>query len=340
MPRIWIGVHVHAEPQRLQATLASLRAHTGPAFAPLLLPDSPDAATTAALTALRALPQSGTVTPRGVAACFNRLAVAALGRWRRRPGAAGERRAGWAGLARPPPRRARRRPAQRPGRSLHERRLERTGGLPPHQRGARRPGAHRPEAARRFGDTTRTLEPLHSLSDFCYVVRREVVEAIGAADEGYGLGHAGRWTTTSARRAPVSGGVWVRGAYVHRAPFTARRRREEARVSTRARRAIRTSSARCGCAATASGYEPHCRGDACEHFAPTSADPGYDRCRPRHRLPTAPAPRPDPPAAMTSPPAQPLISCVMPTGGRPDFARQAIALLPAPGVGRARTDHR
>src|SRR5207302_11079438 len=44
------------------------------------------------------------------------------------------------------------------------------------------------EAARRFGGTTRTLEPLHSLADFCYAVRKDVLRAIGPADEGYGLG--------------------------------------------------------------------------------------------------------------------------------------------------------
>ena len=46
----------------------------------------------------------------------------------------------------------------------------------------------RAEASRRAGTAVRTLEPLYSLADFCYGVRREVIEAIGLADEGYGLG--------------------------------------------------------------------------------------------------------------------------------------------------------
>lgn len=41
---------------------------------------------------------------------------------------------------------------------------------------------------RRFDSDRRPLAPLHSLADFCYGVRQEVVETIGAADEGYGFG--------------------------------------------------------------------------------------------------------------------------------------------------------
>src|SRR5262245_60630987 len=76
MGRIGIGVHVHAEPERLHATLAGLRAHTGRAAELLLLPDGPDEATVAALAGLRELPQSGTAEPRGPPACFNRLVTA------------------------------------------------------------------------------------------------------------------------------------------------------------------------------------------------------------------------------------------------------------------------
>jgi hypothetical protein len=35
---------------------------------------------------------------------------------------------------------------------------------------------------RRFGSAVRTLIPLYSLGDFCYAVRREVIDAIGPAD--------------------------------------------------------------------------------------------------------------------------------------------------------------
>lgn len=65
---------VHAEPQRLPVTLASLRAHA-PGVAVVLLPDEPDAETRAALAAVE-LPQLGTNEPRGGPACWNRLIAA------------------------------------------------------------------------------------------------------------------------------------------------------------------------------------------------------------------------------------------------------------------------
>src|SRR4051812_32933052 len=69
-----IGVHVHAEPRRLQATLDSLRAHA-PGAAVVLLPDRPDEATRAALAAID-LPKLGTREPQEPAACWNRLVAA------------------------------------------------------------------------------------------------------------------------------------------------------------------------------------------------------------------------------------------------------------------------
>src|SRR5215831_3524792 len=76
MQDVCIGVHVHAEPERLQATLASLRMNTAPAAELLLLPDGPDAATSTALSTLCDLPQWGTAVPLGPPACFNRLVAA------------------------------------------------------------------------------------------------------------------------------------------------------------------------------------------------------------------------------------------------------------------------
>ena len=88
----------------------------------------------------------------------------------------------------------------------------------------------------RFGDETATLEPLYSLGEFCYAVRREVIAAVGPADEGYGLG--GRWELDLNIRAARAGfrGVWAKAAYVHRAPVTDRRRAEEARHGAAASR--------------------------------------------------------------------------------------------------------
>src|SRR5262245_31064078 len=76
MKRVCIGIHVHAEPERLHATLVSLRSHTTFPYDLLLLPDGPDTATQVALAALREVPQLPTTDPRGAPACFNRLATA------------------------------------------------------------------------------------------------------------------------------------------------------------------------------------------------------------------------------------------------------------------------
>src|SRR5829696_5829813 len=76
MSRVRVGVHVHAEPERLRATLQSLRANTAHPFDLVLLPDGPDAPTRAALAALTDLPQLGTDEPLGPPACFNRLVAA------------------------------------------------------------------------------------------------------------------------------------------------------------------------------------------------------------------------------------------------------------------------
>jgi hypothetical protein len=59
-------------------------------------------------------------------------------------------------------------------------------------------------------------------------------------------------------------------------------------------------------------YEDHCRGDVCEHFAPAA-------------LMTIHRPLPRAKTAATTPP--PLVSCIMPTRDRADFALHAIELL-------------
>ena len=84
-------------------------------------------------------------------------------------------------------------------------------------------------------------------------------------------------------------------------------------------------------------YRPHCAGDGCEHFAPREMMPGRAQ-EPNETLP-GPA-RPglaQPGVAVTAPrsptphPAlaphiagPPLVSCIMPTRNRPEFAVQAV----------------
>jgi GT2 family glycosyltransferase len=196
------------------------------------------------------------------------------------------------------------------------------------------------EARRRFGAAVRTLEPLYSLADFCYVVRREVVEAAGAADESYGLGPC--WEMDYNIRAARAGfqGVWACSAYVHRAPVTARRQREEAQRFEASKQRYQDNFCGLRLRGQKTDYRPHCRGDACPNFAPAALIqlrlPLPDASR-QAQTTTAPLscpcpPEPRPPSAassMSSPsPANetlPLVSCIMPTYNRRPFVAQAIA---------------
>ncbi|HEY2899208.1 MAG TPA: glycosyltransferase, partial [Polyangia bacterium] len=350
-----IGIPVHAEPERLRATLANLRAHAPADARVILLPDAPDAATERALATppLARLPQTSTGEARGVAACFNRLlavaadadvvmllesgALPAPGAIDRLLAALAEPGQGLCG----------------PSTNLSWNEQGVFRGAPEHQEGI---AATAVLARRRYGDAVRPLTPLHSLADFCFVVRRDVIDAVGAADEAYGLGPC--WEMDYNVRAARAGfvGVWVCAAYVQRAPATQRRRAEEDRRFEASRRRYQDKfcARRLG-EGRASLYEPHCKGDVCADFAPPALI--------RIREPLAPAPAisaaarsvpaalpplsasagPTPPSAVVtldqttatpaSPPARapvisagdrPLISCIMPTRDRRAWIPQAI----------------
>ena len=326
MHHVQMGIHVHAEPERLHATLASLRTNTSQPIELLLLPDGPDAETSIALAALRDLPQSGTAEPLGPPACFNRLAVASEADIIVLLESGAVVGPGWLdylltaldadpgyGLAGPSTNYA-----------WNEQ------GVFPHRGGTLAEVARTAqEAVRRFGRTVRTLEPLHSLADFCYVVRREVVQAIGAADEGYGLGPC--WEMDYNIRAARAGfrGVWACAAYVHRAPFTARRQREEARRFNASKQHYQDKLCALQLRREGTDYKPHCRGEECEHFAP----PALIQIRlplPAVASPAVSAPTPvsaNSVAALLELPSSetmPLVSCIMPTRNRTTFVLQSI----------------
>jgi glycosyltransferase involved in cell wall biosynthesis len=345
---VTIGVQVHAEPGRLRSTLDALSlmpTATRPATV-LLLPDGPDDATRSALGGLD-LPCSATADPAGPPACFNRLAATtdtdvvillesgALPA----PGAIEQLVAAvlveGVGLAGPSTNSAWSMQGVFPGRTGHAADVASTGAA----------------AARRYGAQTRSMAPLYGLADFCFAVRREVIEAIGGADEGYGLGPC--WEMEYCARAARAGfdTRWVCGAYVYRPPFTARRRLEEARRFEASRRRYQDSLCALKLRRESAGYEPHCRGDACEHFAPRELielrRPLPQAARavelPRAAAPVVagppaapaePAPAADRGSKTSSPtsvalpgPATPLVSCIMPTRNRADFALHAIDLF-------------
>src|SRR6185503_17483634 len=265
MRDLCIGIHVHAEPHQLRATLEAIRHNTSRDYDLLLLPDGPDEITRTALQQLSDLPQSGTEEPLGAAACFNRLAsnsnaaVVILLESGSLPGP------NWLehlfaaleldpqnGLAGPSTNLAWNEQCAFPNRRDEAETIARAAR----------------EATDRFGDDVRTLEPLYSLSDFCYAVRREVIDSLGAADETYGLGPC--WEMDYNIRAARAGfrGVWACAAYVHRLGFTARRTREEALRFEASRRHYQDKFCGARLRGEKTSYRVHCRGDLCSNFAP------------------------------------------------------------------------
>ncbi|MEW6735051.1 MAG: glycosyltransferase, partial [Acidobacteriota bacterium] len=314
MKRICIGVYVHAEPQRLLATLASLHANTRQAVELLLLPDGPNAETNSMLATLPEIPQLGTEQPLGTPACFNRLITATNADLLVLLESGTVVGPSWLdyllaalyadprnGIAGPSTNHCWNEQAVFPhsGDTLAE--VARTAAA----------------AALLFGLTWRTLTPLHSLGDFCYVVKREVVDNIGAADESYGLGPC--WEMDYNIRAARAGfqAVWARAAYVNRAPFTARRRDEEERNFETSKQRYQNKF----CALRQRGervdYEPHCLGEECQHFA-------LPELLQLH-IPISSTTRSVAPTTTISiGETTPLVSCILPTRDRPDFLLQSI----------------
>ena len=314
MKRVSIGIHLYSEPERLHATLASLQTNTSVGYELLLLLDGPDEPTKARVEALRDLPQSATPEPRGAPACFNRLATvsdadivvllengALVGPgWLTHLLAAldANPRNGLAGPS--------------TNRSWNEQGVYPQSGASPDE--VTRTSQ---EAALRFGSEARTLEPLHSLADFCYVVQRQVIETVGRADENYALGPC--WEMDYNIRAARAGwrGVWAGAAYVHRAPCTARRRLEEERRFETSKHLYQDRFCGARLRGVKSDYRSHCRGDACPDFAP----PGLITIQ----EPLQPLPKDANPSAHYAPfIPHPLITCIMPTYNRRSFVPQAI----------------
>jgi len=304
--RVLLGIHVYEDPGRLLATLASVREHTPSSVAVLLLPDGADDATRAALARVD-LPQSSSEKPRGAAAAFNRLAAVddadvvillesgcLVGpQWLERILYALEHPAN--GLAGP------------------------STNICWNEQGAFSDAGHSTadvartskDALDRFAGDVRTLEPLHSLADFCYAVRRDVIRAVGPADEDYGLGPC--WEMDFNVRASRAGfrGVWVCAAYVHRTVVPARRRIAEAQRFEASRQRYQDKFCGARLRHEKADYRTHCRGDACANFAPPSL------------IAIRNGPSPFLPA--TAGPRTPLVTCIMPTFNRRSFVPGAIA---------------
>jgi len=326
MSRVCVGILLYEQPERLAPMLAALQTGTTVTHDLLILLDGPDEATRATLEGFPDLRVSVTAEPLGAAACFNRLAresdaeaivlleggaIVGPG-WLERLLAAldADARNGLAGPS--------------TNLSWNEQ------GVFPHSGGSIDHVARTAqEAALRFGTEARTLEPLYSLADFCYLVRRDVIDAIGGADERYSLGPC--WEMDYNIRAARAGwrGVWAGAAYVHRAPTTRRRRFEEDRRFQASKHLYQDKFCGARLRGVTSDYRSHCRGAACPNFAPP------DLIAIRRPL-ISPAPQTAsaatshassggaPLVVNTSSPSAPLVSCIMPTCNRRSFVPQAI----------------
>jgi O-antigen biosynthesis protein len=308
MRSVSVGIYADEQPKRITATIASLSAHTSQPFELVILGDGPDEETRRALQELANVEQSSTQEPRGAAACFNRLT-----RWRRSDvyiflESGAQPATGWldrilsafdrmtrCGLAGPSTNRAWTEQCIVPQLSGLEDDPERVAR----------------SAARRFGPACRSLGPLHSLGDFCYAVRREVIETIGDADEAYGTGPCWEmdYTVRAARAGFVS--IWVCAAYVQRAPLTARRCHEERAKFVASKHRYQDKFCGLRLRGQQSDYRDHCRGEACRNFAPRDLI--------EIAIPAAP-----PPSVISTSDGEALASCIMPTYNRRRFLPRAL----------------
>lgn len=314
--QLLIGVYVAADASALTATLSSIFENTPLPFALRLLPDASDAAQAQALQAqLGAYPtlvQLPGPLQQGAAACFNRLLSEPADVYvflengaRVTPGwlelllAALDADASH-GLAGPSTNRGWNEQAVAPDCGLTQEALWNQADT----------------LLARFGEAWAPLEPLHSLADFCYVVKNEVVAAIGAADAAYRQGPC--WEMDYNIRAARAGfrGVWAKAAFVHRAALDSAHMQAQNHLLESNKRLYqdRFCAWRSEAHPNPPPYHEHCTGDDCRHFAL----PECIRIFVPLAAGTAPA-RPPPEAA-----ALPLLSCIMPTRARPAFVAQSI----------------
>lgn len=303
--RVSIGIICDSEPQRLLRTLACLQPLLSPQVEVLLLPDMPDAAMRAQLAALPQYPQLSGATD-GHAACFNRLlahsqrdvcllleaGAAPGGNWLAILLAVLQANSD-IGVFGPSSNRAWN--MQRQFASCVD--------------DAAAIEAAAASAARQHGLNWVDNAPLYCLGDFCYGVTRALINTIGGADEGFGAGPC--WEMEYSARAARAGFdvAWVPGAFVFRPAPGERRCSDERRFFEASKQ--RYQDALCGrrLRQACRSYEAHCQGEACGDFAPESL---------------ITLQRPLPRQTRIEAPALPLVSCVMPTRGRPQFVAQAL----------------
>jgi glycosyltransferase involved in cell wall biosynthesis len=190
-----------------------------------------------------------------------------------------------------------------------------------------------------YSNQWKSLDTLHSLGDFCYLFKRSVAEQLGGFDEAYGAGPC--WEidfNTRAARADFRA-VWVADAYIHRGPQSPWKVASIRRHFTASKQLYQDRFCGLRLQGKKTDYEPHCRGEACEHFAPSdliqiTLRQGWknEKTSQEALLPLAEpkiTPGPSHPATILNTSAStqedlPLVSCIMPTRNRKTFVQQAL----------------
>ncbi|MCF6282667.1 MAG: glycosyltransferase [Candidatus Polarisedimenticolaceae bacterium] len=306
-----IGLYLHDDQDQLQATLNSIMEHTIMPFEIVLLADGP---TPPLISALRHYPRIKRIInrkQRGAAACFNNLCKhvdaplyafiesgTLLGpNWLIRLNEALQADPSH-GLAGPSTNHCWNEQHQQAFNTKRDCDLKSTTEQLAHQ----------------YGQAWQTLGPLHSLASFCYLVKREVIDAIGAADESYSNGPG--WEMDYNIRAARAGyrGVWVKGAYAHRLPLTPKHLTQEQAGIVKAKQIYQDRFCHLRVEQPNHPYSDHCKGDECPHFANTS---------PTERT-LAPSPKDNVVLQLSNASITPMVSCVMPTSKRPHWVAKAI----------------
>jgi len=194
--------------------------------------------------------------------------------------------------------------------------------------------------AKRYANQWKSLDTLYSLGDFCYLFKRAVAEQLGGFDEAYGAGPC--WEMDFTTRAARAGfrALWVADAYVHRGPASPWKITSVHRYFTASKQLYQDRFCGLRLQAKKTDYEPHCQGEACEHFAPpdliqVTLRQGWKDEKARH-LTLQPLIEKKVVSTPSTHPAReldtfastqedlPLVSCIMPTRNRRVFVQQAL----------------
>ena len=321
-----IGIHVMDDGERLLASCAALKANTLMQVEVLLLADGADDSAESAIAQLGEFRRVGFVSRHGAAACFNLLAREGQGDVLVFVESGALPGPGWLeslSLAL----------SQDPSNGLAGPSTNRSWNMQcvfPDADSADITATAR-TAQNSFANSVSTMEPLYCLADFCYAVKREVVQTIGAADEAY---EGPCWEMDYNLRAVRAGWrpVWAKSAYVYRMPCTPQRIQRERDNFEASRNRYQDKFCARQLTGNPGGYNKHCRGEQCSNFAPQG---WIALAIPLNEMPRKLAPIDVPHETRQKPdgrslwPSRPLVSCIMPTRNRRPFIPLALQCFEA-----------